>query len=88
MIPVAYQIELAAFRPELGEVVDDGGVPEKGLHLVDVEPGGDSQLEVVVHAVSHGLQSREHPENAHVGREVVQVDVRDAVLEGDVATAC
>ena len=42
-----YQIELAAFRPELGEVVDDGGVPEKGLHLVDVEPGGDSQLEVV-----------------------------------------
>ena len=51
----ADEVELAPLRPELREVVDDGGMAEERLHLVDVEPGGHPPLEVRVHAVPHGL---------------------------------
>ena len=63
----ADEVELAPLRPELREVVDDGGVSEERLHLVDVEPGGDAPLEVRVHPVAHRLKRGEHPEHAHVG---------------------
>ncbi len=81
----ADEVELAALRPELREVADDRRVPEEALHLVDVEPGGHAALEVRVHAVTHRLQRREHAEDPHVLREVLEVDVGDAVLEADVA---
>ena len=81
----ADEVELAALRPELGEVADDRRVPEEALHLVDVKPGGHAALEVRVHSVAHRFQRREHAEDPHVLREVLEVDVGDAVGETHVA---
>ena len=81
------EVELAALRPELREVLDDRGVPEERLHLVDVEPRSHAALVIRVHAVSHGLQRGEHSEHAHAARQLVEVDVDDALAEGDVALA-
>ena len=78
------EVELAALRPVLREVADDGGVPEERLHLVDVEPGRDAALVVVVHAVSDALKDGDDAEGAHVLGEVLEVDVGDAPLEAHV----
>ena len=78
------EVELAALRPVLREVADDGGVPEQRLHLVDVEPGRDAALVVVVHAVSDALKDGDDAEGAHVLGEVLEVDVGDAPLEAHV----
>ena len=51
----ANQVKLPPFRPELREVIDDGGVAEERLDFIDVEPGGNTPLEVRIHPVAHGL---------------------------------
>ena len=79
-----HEVELAALCPELREVGDDSRMAEEALHLVDVEPGRHAPFEVPVHAVAHRLQDRDDAERPHVLGEVLEVDVRDALLEGHV----
>ena len=81
----ADEVELAPLGPELREVADDCRVPEQGLHLVDVEPGGDAAFEVVVHAVPDGFEYGDDAERPHVLGQVLEVDVDDSLLEGNVA---
>ena len=83
VMPVATRLN---FLPSArtAEVLDDRGVPEQALHLVDVEPGGHAPLEVPVHPVAHALEDGDDPERAHVLGEVLEVDVGDPPLERDV----
>ena len=79
-----HEVELPPLRPEPAEVLDDRGVPEQALRLVDVEPGGHAPLEVPVHPVAHALEDGDDPERAHVLGEVLEVDVGYPPLERDV----
>ena len=63
----ADEVELAALRPELSEVVDDRGMPEQRLHLVDVEPGGDPSVDVGEVVVLKHRAKRADREDAAIG---------------------
>ncbi len=61
------------------------GCPKKRLHLVDVEPGRDAALVVVVHAVSDALKNGDDAEaRMFSGELALEVYVGDAPLEAHV----
>ncbi len=86
-MPVQIRLNLRPSAQNLEKYSMIDGMAEQALHLVYVEPGCHASLEVVVHAVSHGLERREHTEDPHVRGQVVQVDVGDPLLERHVALA-
>ena len=51
----ADKVKLTPLSPELREVANDSGVAKQALHFINVEPGGNAALEVVIHTVAHGL---------------------------------